>query len=526
MLATHILRHTLGSALAVAAVLGCASAGANPPHRDPAASFVTATPIKHLVVIFQENVSFDHYFGTYPVATNPAGEPAFQARPHTPSVNGYDDFLLNHNLNAANPQRLDRSQALTCDQDHKYGDEQKAFDGGLMDKFVEFTDVESCSAPDVGVPGLVMDYYDGNTVTAIWNYAQRFAMSDNSYGTTFGPSTPGALNLIAGQSHGASPSSVPGSVANGSVIGDPNPALDDCSSPSANNITMSGQNIGDLLNAKGVSWGWFQGGFRPTAVNGGTAVCGAKTANIGGALITDYSPHHQPFMYYPSTANPHHLAPSSTNAIGTNADQANHQYDLADFWAAAQSGNLPAVSFLKAKEAQDGHAGYSDPLDEQSFLVDTINRLQQLPTWSSTAVIIAYDDSDGWYDHVMGPIVSESADPSNDALTGTGLCGGNTSGLYLDRCGYGPRLPLLVISPWARENFVDHGVSDQSSILRFIEDNWGTGQIGDDSFDAKAGTLLNLFDFSKKGDELQDRSLILDPSTGMPVKEGQSRGSF
>jgi phospholipase C len=515
------LRHCIVAALATTAVLGCASAQAN-PHGDPASAFPTTTPIKHLVVIFQENVSFDHYFGTYPLAANPAGEPAFQARRDTPAVNGLTAFLLQHNPNSANPQRIDRSQPLTCDQDHVYSAEQKAFDGGLMDKFVQFTDVESCAAPDVSLPGLVMDYYDGNTVTALWNYAQAFAMSDNSYGTTFGPSTPGALNLVAGQTHGATPVSVPGSVVAGTIIGDPNPALDDCSSPSANNVVMSGQNIGDLLNTRGVSWGWFQGGFRPTAVNAGKAVCGAVTANVGGASIVDYSPHHQPFMYYASTSNPHHLLPSSTAAIGTATDQANHQYDLQDFWAAAQAGNLPAVSFLKAKEAQDGHAGYSDPLDEQQFLVDTINRLEKLPSWSSTAVVIAYDDSDGWYDHVLGPIVSQSADPANDALAGAGLCGANASGSYQDRCGHGPRLPLLVVSPWAREDFVDHSVTNQSSILRFIEDNWQTGQLGDDSFDAKSASLTAMFDFGHHEEE--PRVLFLDPTTGLRVDDGHRDG--
>ena len=512
------LRHCLLTALSGATILGCVSARATPPS-DPALTFSTSTPIKHLVVIFQENVSFDHYFGTYPAAANPAGEPAFQARRGTPSVNGLTAFLLQHNPNSANPQRLDRSEPLTCDQDHVYSAEQKAFDGGLMDKFVQFTDVESCGAPDISKPGLVMDYYDGNTVTALWNYAQEFAMSDNSFGTQFGPSTPGALNLIAGQTHGATPASVPGSVVNGSIIGDPNPALDDCSSPNPNNVTMSGQNIGDLLNSRGVSWGWFQGGFRPTSVtSSGRAVCGAKTLNVGGSNITDYSPHHQPFMYYSSTSNPHHVAPASTAEIG-NDGPANHQYDLQDFWAAAQAGNLPAVSFLKAKEAQDGHAGYSDPLDEQQFLVNTINRLEQLPSWSSTAVVIAYDDSDGWYDHVMGPIVSQSADPANDALAGTGLCGANTTGSYQDRCGHGPRLPLLVISPWSRKDFVDHSVTNQSSILRFIEDNWQTGQIGDDSFDAKSNSLLSMFDFSQGGGA---RVLFLDPATGLRVDDGNN----
>src|SRR5579859_5467378 len=119
----------------------------------------TATPIKHVVVIFQENVSFDHYFGTYPNATNPAGEPTFTATPNTPSVNGLQGALLTNNPNGANPQRLDRSQALTCDQNHGYTNEQKAFDMGAMDKFLQFTDVESCSSPDTTAPHLVLDYY-------------------------------------------------------------------------------------------------------------------------------------------------------------------------------------------------------------------------------------------------------------------------------------------------------------------------------------------------------------------------------
>jgi phospholipase C len=157
----------------------------------------TATPIKHIVVLFDENVSFDHYFGTYPNAANTDGSP-FHAAKGTPKVNGLTPQLLTANPNSDNPQRLTPSQALTCDQDHAYGPEQKAFDGGKMDLFVQNTETASCSAQPVafGAPGLVMDYYDGNTVTGLWNYAQNYAMSDNNYDTNFGPSTPGALNLI------------------------------------------------------------------------------------------------------------------------------------------------------------------------------------------------------------------------------------------------------------------------------------------------------------------------------------------
>jgi phospholipase C len=233
--------------------------------------------------------------------------------------------------------------------------------------------------------------------------------------------------------------------------------------------------------------------------------------NIAGKEVGDYTAHHEAFQYYASTSNPHHLPPSSVQMIG-HTDQANHQYDLADFWAAADAGHIPSVSFLKAAKYQNGHAGYSDPLDEQHFLVDTINRLQRLRQWRHMAIVIAYDDSDGWYDHVMPPIVNHSSDPVYDALTGPGMCGQIGAGAYQDRCGYGPRLPLLVISPYARRNSVDHSVTDQASILRFIEDNWSLGRIGDQSFDEKAGSLDGLFKHHRSR-----HRLILDPETGEPI---------
>ena len=210
-------------------------------HRNDADSVDTKTPIKHVVVIFQENVSFDHYFATYPHATNPTGEPAFHARRDTPRVNNLlSGGLLDENPNSAQPFRLDLTQSVTCDQDHDYGDEQKAHNHGLMDKFPESVGVGGPGCADYGHgPGLVMGYYDGNTVTAFWNYAQYFGMSDNSFGTTFGPSTPGALNLIAGNTAGATLTSgspdgnIAGGASSGAVIGDPRPDGDDCNPSSA-----------------------------------------------------------------------------------------------------------------------------------------------------------------------------------------------------------------------------------------------------------------------------------------------------
>ena len=198
------------------------------------------------------------------------------------------------------------------------------------------------------------------------------------------------------------------------------------------------------------------------------------------------------------------------------SDQAMHQYDLDDFWRAVDHASMPAVSFLKARESQDGHAGYSGPLDEQRFLVETINRLQRSPQWMQTAIIIAYDDSDGWYDHVMPPIVRTS-ERDYDFLTGDKHCGDAAAGLAPGRCGYGPRLPLLVISPYARHNFVDHTLTDQTSIARFIEDNWGLPRLGDGAMDLWAGLLVAMFDL---GTPARADLLILDPETSIQVMRG------
>src|SRR5580700_3107533 len=260
-----------------------------------AAQSGTSTPIKHLVVIFQENISFDHYFGTYPKALNPAGQPRFIAKPGTPAVNGYTDGLLYNNPNAlntvnangaSNPFRLDRSEAATADQDHDYTAEQQAFHSGLMDLFPKYTGTPGPPPNGQTTTGLVMGYYDGNTVTAYWNYAQRFAMSDNSYGTNFGPSTPGAINLISGQTNGVTDiRNGKGGLADGgngsfTVISDPDPTGDVCSATTKMTVSMSGRNIGNMLNDAGISWAWFIGGFDLTLTNpNGTTGCSRSTVS-------------------------------------------------------------------------------------------------------------------------------------------------------------------------------------------------------------------------------------------------------
>ena len=642
-------KHYLGLLLAIAALTGILTAAANGAahrghhRRQPTGSsaFVghTTTPIKHVVVIFQENVSFDHYFGTYPQAANTDGQ-KFTAAKDTPAVAGlapataaslpaslqHSTNLLTANPNQSNPQRLDSSAngltakgqgQLTCDQDHNYSDEQKAFDGGKMDLFVQSVGTAGGTGPvgNTCDAKTVMDYYDGNTVTGLWNYAQHYAMSDNSFGTTFGPSSPGAINLASGNTGNvdtsltangpslATPSAPNADLdANGkggySLTSDAQPYWDDCSTRDA--VAMKGQNIGDLLNRSGVSWGWFEGGFRPTTsyqqALAATGQTGQSTSTfiadqfknsgfqsgvpnssnqglcnavhpIGSALggagqygyKDDYIPHHEPFQYYASTANPHHLTVpieggqdtlSGLRSIGHDTQSyadgqpqfntPNHNYDTSDFdqlVAGISAGRLPAsalpaVSFLKAPGYQDGHGAYSDPADEQQFIVNEINALEKSPDWGSTAVIVNYDDSDGWYDHVYSGVTNPSTSAA-DNLTNTTTTG-PTSGKCTEagpavtplndeqgRCGFGPRLPMIVISPYSRVNDIDHNLSDQASIINFIEYNWRLPGIPGSADQILAGRdrssdipfdLAGMFDFNAR----HTTPLILDPATGQP----------
>src|SRR5271167_2496448 len=340
-----------------------ALAGGNGDGGNSKGGATTSTPIKHVVVIFQENVSFDHYFATYPNAANPSEEAQFHAKADTPSVNGLTPGLLEHNLNQDKngnffqPVRLDPSQNYTCDQNHDYTPEQQAFDSGLMDKFPEFT-ATACSAAtfsdvsNLGA-GIVMGYYDGNTVTGLWNYAQHFVLNDNSFDTNFGPSTPGAINVISGMTGGVDQNAnlnatADGDVVNDALIGDSDPFYDDCSSKSERvGLLSTNKNVGELLSAKGISWAWFQGGFTPStpfvpAANGKAAVlatCTTTTNRLDGTPETAYSAHHNPFQYYQATSNPHHLPPSSLSEIG-NDGQANHMYDLSYFQQSALANGL------------------------------------------------------------------------------------------------------------------------------------------------------------------------------------------
>jgi phospholipase C len=572
----------------------------------------TKTKIKHLVVIFNENRSFDHYFGTYPFALNPPGEPAFVPAKDTPIPNNFishpELLTANPNLNpangagATNPFRLDRSQSNTASQSHNYTNEQKAFDNGNADLFplnvgsdfisglTNLNAPAPLGSPAFNTTGQTMGFFDGNTVTAMWNYAQNFAMSDNAWSDTFGPSTPGLLNMFAGQTNGivpqvnqatggpllptlvngvaqttaptttVIPDGTSGFIDTFTLIADSDPTMDVCSvntqpGKSGTTIFSNAPNIGTLLNKGNIPWGSFVGGFNLQAGNENQTIgCKGVTqasngqisfnsnpgrstiSQVSGLTVNDYIPHHIWFQYFKDTANPNHIRPASTAEIGHNGP-ANHGYDIQDFFTTVSAGNYPAVSFIKMPAFQDSHpnGGESNTLDEQAGVVDLINFLQEQPDWDSTAVIIAYDDSDGWYDHDFAQPKSRASfsqipagATATDALNGNGNCGipgavGTSlpTGIHGQgvngRCGVGMRQPLLVISPFAKKNYISHVFSTQASIPQFIEDNWLNGErLGQGSFDneRQTGSLMDMFDFSQK----PGRKLILDRTEGTVVE--------
>jgi phospholipase C len=312
---------------------------------------------------------------------------------------------------------------------------------------------------------------------------------------------------------------------------------------------MTGKNIGDLLNTANITWGGFMGGFNLATTNtNGTTGCARSTwSDVLGSASTDYVQHHAWFQYFSSTANPTHQRPTSTAMVGfteptldNTATPVHHQYDTDDFFAAVTAGNFPSVSFLKAPAVGDGHPGNSDPLDEQAFVVKVTNFLQQQADWKNTLVIVAYDDSDGWYDHVKPTVKFSSFDTSlvtkvgtatftgADQLTAQGQCTGAgavqpqgvNGGAVNGRCGPGTRTPFIVISPWAKTNYVDHTAITQASVVKFIEDNWLSGKrIGGGSFDATAGDIRSMLNLAGTGNA---PTVFLDPLLGTKLAAAPS----
>ena len=426
-------------------------------------------PIDHIIVLYQENHTFDSLFGEFPGAngldtpgaqitqvnreglpyqTLPQplndGDPPVDSLPVGPDKRFPDDLP-----NA--PFQIDQyapADQRTADPVHEFYQHQLQINGGKMNKYVAWTDSG----------GLTMGHYDTQKLP-LYPYARQYTLADNFFTGAFGstmlnhfwmvcactPVWPNAPDDLVARPRFDSDGDLTGLPDNGDVtpdgyvVNDVQPFYRPHDPGIPDDRRMPPQTmptIGDRLSGAGVSWAWYDQGW--------------DEAMAGKRFLGD----HPALVYFEKYAD------------GTAAKK-NHFKDEADFVDSLENGTLPSVSFISQIGKYDEHPGITTVPESERHIVGLIEDVKRSPYWEKTAIIVTYDDYGGWYDHVAPP--------------------------EGDRWGPGGRVPTIFISPHARENFVDHTLYDTTSILKFIE--WRFGLEPLTKRDAGANNLLAAFDF-------------------------------
>jgi phospholipase C len=442
----------LSAALAPAAVTTARAAGQEEPESK-------ISQINHIIVVYQENWSFDSLYGKFPGANGLANASSTMAQvDKTGAPITVLPQPINNNVSPAVPDTrfpanmpvapYDLSQFVPPDQVtgdiiHRFYHEQLQIDGGKMDKFVTWSDNG----------GLVFSYFDANKMPE-GKLAKKYVMCDNWFHSAFGGSFLNHIFFIS-----AAPPTWPNAPAD--AISNPDPAnLNDArvtpdgfavntsftiNTPHPASVTNPAElvpeqtipTIGDRLNDKGITWKWYSGGWN-------NALAGHPDAL--------FQFHHQPFAYFQNYAD------------GTPAKAA-HLQDEQNFLTDVSNGTLPAVSFIKALGPDNEHPGYANELQGQQHVADIVNAVRGSQYWQDCAIIITYDENGGRWDHVPPPVI--------------------------DQWGPGTRVPAIIISPFAKRHFVDSTQYETVSILKFIENRFGLPPLT--QRDAKANDLSNAF---------------------------------
>jgi phospholipase C len=422
--------------------------------------------IQHIIVVYLENHSFDNLFGNFPGANGlaKAGAAARQVdrdgTPYAklPPVNdaskkppGPDPRFPAALANR--PFLIDRyvtQSDKVPDLVHRYYQEQAQIDGGKMDKFAAISDAQ----------GLAMGYHDGRKMR-LWNYAREFTLADNFFHAAFGGSflnhfwticacTPRYDNAPAEIVATLGPDGA--LVKDGQITPDgyavntifstyqPHPAA--INDPARLLPPQTMPTIGDRLSEKNVSWAWYSGGWNDA---------------LAGKPDPSFQYHHQAFAYFANFAD------------GTEAKR-QHLKDESDLLADIAAGNLPAVVFYKPLGRDNEHPGYTDVTSGDRHITGVIDKIRRSKLFTSSAIIVTYDEHGGYWDHVAPP--------------------------KADRWGPGIRVPAVIISPFAKRHFVDHTAYDTTSILKLIEERFDVAPLGER--DAGANDLRNAFDFTMK----------------------------
>ena len=469
-------RHSASAAIALVLALLISvnplfaqSANSNEDSAKIAKKLTKLKKIDHIIVVYQENWSFDALYGNFPGVNGlqnalTLNQPQLDAsnNPLTsvpqPKNNGAPDPRFNGVTLPVGPYNLQQYVApdqTTGDIVHRFYHEQYQVYGSSVDPNVQTTpgtNQHFVTGSDNG--GLVMSFFDATNLPE-GQLAQQYTICDNFFHSAFGGSFLNHQFLIA-----ASAPSWP-VVAGGPSVSNPaNPLGAD------NQVTPDGfavntaftvntphpagipaiklvpnqtnPTIGDRLSDKGVSWKWYSGGWDDA---------------LAGHADPLFQYHHQPFAFYANYAD------------GT-AAKAAHLQDEKNFFSDLKTGGLPAVTFIKPLGPDNEHPGYTSLARGQQHVADIVQAVQNSPYWKNSVIIVTYDEHGGRWDHVAPPII--------------------------DRWGPGVRVPAIIISPFAKRGFVDHTQNETVSILKLIEERFGLDPLS--SRDANANDLLEAFE--------------------------------
>jgi phospholipase C len=415
-------------------------------------------PVKHIIVFYLENHSFDNLMGTFPGADGiaNAGEKSVQTDAAGKAYDVLPRVMNEKNPDPRFPDKLPNKPFLITDYVplndkigdlvHRFYQLQEQIDGGKMDHFALISNAG----------GLTMGHYDGQD-SPIWEYARRFTLADHFFTGAFGGSmlnhfwlicactpryenAPAKLRAVLDEKGWLvrdGPLTPDGYAVN--TIEPLNPPYLAKATDAARRLPPSDlPTIGDRLSEKHIDWAWYGGGWRDA---------------VAGRPDPLFQFHHQPFAYF------------SAYAPGTKARE-EHLKDESDFIAAIESGTLPAVAFYKPIGEVDLHPGYARLKESEDHVFGLVRKIEQSAAWKDSIIIITFDDTGGFWDHVPPP--------------------------KFDRFGPGERVPALIVSPFAKKGFVDHTTYDTTSILKLIETKYDLKPLSDR--DAKANDLTNALE--------------------------------
>ncbi len=358
-----------------------------------------ATPIQHLVVLLQENHSFDNYFGTYPGAD---GYPAGTQMPIDPANPGAG-YVTPWHIGNSTITDLSHSAATYHDQ----------YDNGKMDGFVSALNNRNQDGR------LTMGYYDREDIPYYWNLADNYVLFDQFFSSAKDGSFANHMYWVA---------AIPPVTQKGQKLSD---------------MLANVPTIFDRLQAAGVSWKFYVQNYDPTLTYRNLGTSGNRASQVIWVPLLNIDR----FIDDPTLSS--------------------HIVDLSQYYVDLQNGTLPSVAYVIPSGASEHPP--SSLKSGQTFVKTLIQELMRSSAWNSSAFLLAYDDWGGWYDHVLPPQV--------------------------DQYGYGPRVPAILVSPYAKKGYIDNTTLDFTSILKFIEQNWGVASLA--QRDAQANNFLSAFDFSQ-----------------------------